>query len=87
MAVSTMLGSGRDLRRMFFSKTHDTSLDPQNRILIPAWMREYADLSGKVFLVGAGEWIEIWSPQLYDADIERIARSIDATMESIEERR
>ena len=85
-ATSTMLAKGRDLRRMFFSKTHDTQLDPQNRVLIPAWMRDYAGLSGKVVVVGAGEWLEVWSPETYEKDIERIAGSLQATMESIEER-
>lgn len=85
-AISTMLGKGRDLRRMFFSKTHDTQLDPQSRVLIPGWMRDYAGLSGKVLVVGAGEWLEVWSPEAYEADIDRIAGSLQATMESIEER-
>jgi MraZ protein len=86
-AVPAMLGRGRDLRRMFFSRTFDAQLDAQNRVLVPAWMREYAGLSGKVLLVGAGEWIELWSPEAYEADIARIAETFEATLESIEERR
>lgn len=86
-SLSTMSLKGLDLRRMFFSKTYDTQLDPQSRVLVPSWMRDYANLSGKVYLVGAGEWLEIWAPDAFDADIQRIEGSLGAMMESIEERR
>ena len=86
MAPSTMVGKARDLRRMFFSTTYDTQLDPQSRVLIPTYMREFAGLSGKVQLVGAGEWLELWDPDAYESDIIRISATLDSTMESLGER-
>jgi MraZ protein len=70
--ISSWLDEGRDLRRMFFSRTFDTRLDPQNRVLVPGWMREYAGLENRVYLVGVGEWMELWSPENYESDIGRI---------------
>jgi MraZ protein len=84
--VSSWLEEGRDLRRMFFSRTFDTQLDPQNRVLVPGWMREYAGLSNKVLLVGAGEWMELWAPEAYETDIERIGGSLRSTLVALSER-
>ncbi len=49
---------GRVLRRVLFGRTYVVELDKQNRILVPQQLRDYAGLSGKVLLVGAGETIE-----------------------------
>jgi MraZ protein len=87
LSVSSWLDEGRDLRRMFFSRTLDTQLDPQNRVMVPAWMREYASLESRVKLVGAGECLELWAPEAYDADMERIESTMRGTLTAIIERR
>lgn len=86
LSVSSWLEEGRDLRRMFFSRTFDTRLDPQNRVLVPGWMRDYAGLQNRVFLVGSGEWMELWAPENYDADIERIEGALPKTLLRLVER-
>ena len=53
---------GRALRRLLFSGAIDLSLDRQGRLLIPAYLRDYAGLSGDAFIVGMENYIEIWEP-------------------------
>jgi transcriptional regulator MraZ len=77
---------GRDARKAFFSRSHPVELDKQNRILIPAGLRSYAGLSGTVLLIGAGEYLEIWSPDAYEAEMSRVDEQLDVTFESIEPR-
>jgi len=85
-AQSPMHRRGRDLRRSFFATTHQLELDRQNRFLIPAPLRDFAALSSKVLVIGAGEWLEIWSPQEWEAESERIEAQLETTLESIETR-
>ena len=85
LAVSPLHTKGRQLRRTF-SRIWETQLDAQNRVLIPAALRTYAQLDGKVMVIGAGEWIEAWAPETYEQEMERIESTLEATLESIEER-
>jgi MraZ protein len=83
---SAMHRKGRDLRKALFSRSHEAELDKQNRVLIPAALREYAGLSGKVLVIGAGEWLEIWSPEAYAGEMARVDAELESTLESIETR-
>ena len=77
---------GRDLRAVFFSRSVHAELDKQNRILIPAPLREYAGLSAKVLVVGAGEYLEIWSPATYESEMARVDSQLATLLESVEPR-
>lgn len=81
-----MRRKGRVLRRGLFPHSYEAELDKQNRLLIPAHLREYAGLSGKVLVVGTGDWLEIWAPDAYDAEMARVAEQLEGTLESIETR-
>ncbi len=85
-SLSAMRSKGRDLRRVLFSRSFDVELDNQNRILIPAALRAYASLEGKVLVIGAGEFLEIWAPASYAEHMARIDADLEATLESIEAR-
>src|SRR4029078_10857629 len=52
---------GKNVRKAFFSRSHEAELDKQNRILIPGGLRAYAELSGTVLVIGTGGGLEIWS--------------------------
>jgi MraZ protein len=75
--------SGRVLRKSLFARSFDAELDKQNRLLIPAPMRAYARLSGKVLVVGAGECLEIWSPEEYEEEMTRVDAELEETLESV----
>ena len=83
-AESPMRRKGRDLRRVLFSRTLEAELDKQNRVLIPGGLREYAGLSGKVLVVGAGDWLEVWAPDAYAAEMERVDSQLEITLESVD---
>lgn len=77
---------GKHLRWSFFSRSHETELDRQNRILIPASLRAAAGLGGTVLVIGAGECLEIWSPEAYAAVMELVDDQLETTLESVETR-
>ena len=55
---------GRRLRRGFFSRSWDSELDKQGRILIPPPLRDSANLDGGVVISGRRECLEVWNHQL-----------------------
>ncbi len=76
---------GQAFRRMMFSNAADCEMDKQGRILVPNGLREYADLSKDVTLVGVDNRIEIWNAQAltqhdqemeaeYQAALDRLAQ-------------
>lgn len=51
--------------RFFFSGATECELDKQGRILLPANLRDYAQLEKDVVLVGVSSRVEIWSQTLW----------------------
>ena len=49
--------------RAFSASAHQVKLDSQGRIGIPERLREFADLSDDVVVVGALERVEIWNAE------------------------
>ncbi len=57
----------RDYLRVFLSGASDELLDRQGRITLPAVLRSYAGLERDCTVIGAGERVEIWDAQAWDA--------------------
>ncbi|RJQ29637.1 MAG: transcriptional regulator MraZ [Peptococcaceae bacterium] len=51
----------RAFARLFFSGAAECEADKQGRILIPAGLREYAQLEKEVMILGVSSRVEIWS--------------------------
>ncbi|AGA70227.1 mraZ protein [Desulfitobacterium dichloroeliminans LMG P-21439] len=64
--------------RFFFSGATECEIDKQGRILLPANLREYAQLDKDVVLVGVSSRVEIWSQGLW-ADYSRQAEDAYAS--------
>jgi len=59
--------SAREFRRLLFSGASDEIPDKQGRILVPAYLREYATLNGEVVIAGLNTHIELWNPETWRA--------------------
>jgi MraZ protein len=57
----------RAFRRLVFSEAVDLSLDGQGRILLPPELRGYAGIEREVVVIGVNAYLEIWSPERWDA--------------------
>ena len=60
----------RLLRRLIFSTATHVEFDRAGRILVPQFLRDAADLENGVVIVGNGDYFEIWSPELWNMQIE-----------------
>ncbi|HZU86860.1 MAG TPA: division/cell wall cluster transcriptional repressor MraZ [Anaerolineaceae bacterium] len=57
--------NARVLRRLIFSNAVQVEFDKSGRILIPQFLRQAAGLESAAMVIGAGEYFEIWSPELW----------------------
>ncbi len=55
----------RELRRLLFANASLVEVDRIGRILVPQFLRTVAELNVEVVIVGVGEEIEIWSPEIW----------------------
>lgn len=79
--------SNRDARmfvRFFLAGAAQVEVDKQGRILLPATLREFAQLEKDVVLVGVGTRIEIWSKENWESmDADKDMDDIASAMESL----
>lgn len=63
----------RELRRFLLAGAFEQeALDRQGRLLVPAELREHAGLEGRVKVVGAGAYLEVWDPDRLAARFEAL---------------
>ena len=60
--------AARQLKRRIFAFAEKLDLDKAGRILIPAFLREHAELVDAATVVGMGAVFEIWSPTLWSGE-------------------
>lgn len=68
----------RQFTRFFLAGAASVEVDKQGRILLPAVLREFADITKDAVLIGVGSRIEIWSKDRWEGtvtyqDMEEIA--------------
>lgn len=64
-AIAKMPLTQRDARaysRFVFSGAMDVAPDKQGRVLLPAYLREYAGIDGDAIIIGLHDRLEIWNP-------------------------
>ena len=72
------------LRRKITSNAKITKLDSQGRLTLPDNLLIYANITTKVVVVGAGDHIELWNPDLWaEAKIESDSIVIEAELQDI----
>ena len=74
--------NARKMTRFFMAGASTCEVDKQGRILVPAVLREFAELEKEVVLVGVASRVEIWSKDKWDEsctydDMEDIAESME----------
>lgn len=55
-----MSEEARRIQRYVYAGAFDTQLDAAGRIMLPAPLIQHAGLAKEVFVMGCGDWMEIW---------------------------
>ena len=73
--------AARRIQRLLIGHATDLELDASGRVLLPALLREYAQLDKKAILLGQGKKIELWSEPLWNARRETYLQANSNTEE------
>jgi transcriptional regulator MraZ len=55
----------RLLLRLILGTAHESSVDTDGQLSIPEELKDFANLHTDIFLIGQGEYFEIWAPDLW----------------------
>lgn len=73
----------RDYLRVFLSGASAEAPDKQNRITIPAALRNYAGLDRELTVIGAGSRAEIWDTEAWEAYLAEQEAAFADTAEEV----
>lgn len=73
----------RDYLRVLLSGAEDVIPDKQGRITVPGHLRTYAKLDRDCTVIGAGDWLEIWSSPAWEAYLAQNEESFAETAEEV----
>lgn len=72
--------NARSYGRLVFGGAYEATLDSMGRVLIPAFLREYAGIEGEAVVVGVNTYLEIWHPGKWRDTLERDAQNLDVIL-------
>jgi MraZ protein len=58
----------RRLNRAIFASAFNTTIDGQGRIAVPAPLREFAQITEDIVIVGVNTYLEIWNKALWEEE-------------------
>lgn len=66
----------RKLKRYLYSGASTALLDIQGRFVIPGNLKEYAQLSTELTVIGAGDHFEIWNTDSWKEQLNKISEEV-----------
>jgi MraZ protein len=75
----------RSFVRFLFSAASDCIPDKQGRVLIPAYLRDYANLVDDVIVAGMDNHLEVWNPEAWREDNSHLEQDAEARAEKLGE--
>ena len=73
----------RKFNRVFFSGAVEVVVDKQGRILIPYYLKQYADIKKDIMIIGVSSRIEIWSKDKWDEYYKASSESFEDVAEKL----
>ena len=84
-AMSVGDAKARQVARFFFSGACDCTPDKQGRVLLPAHLRDYANIEGEAIVTGMGNRLELWSTAAWAKTISDTEEDIAETSQALAE--
>lgn len=76
LAKSVRSATMRRFRRIFIGGAFNCNCDKQDRILIPAPLRQYAELNKHIVLVGVLDHFEIWAQEKWEQENQQLEEDL-----------
>ncbi len=81
--LNTYRSKPRAFVRVAMMWAEEVTLDNQGRVGLPRPLSEFAELDGKVIILGSIDHIEIWNPGRFDAYLESEVGDFEALSEEV----
>ncbi|MHB1294313.1 MAG: division/cell wall cluster transcriptional repressor MraZ [Anaerolineae bacterium] len=75
--------TARSYSRLMFGGAFEQVPDKNGRVLVPAFLREYAGIEDDTIVVGVNNYIEVWSPSNYGQVVARDTENMDAILTDV----
>ena len=75
----------RGMSRFLLAGAVETEVDGAGRILIPDYLKEFADLRSRVVLAGVSDRVEIWNEKTWEEYKRRIEKGADQMAQTLGE--
>jgi len=82
-ALSFTKIEARRFNRLFFSGASEIVCDAQGRVLIPQYLKEFAQIDKDVLIIGVANRIEIWSKHSWKEFYENTRETFEDTAEKL----
>ncbi len=73
----------RGIARFILAGAVETEVDTAGRILVPDFLKEFADLRSRVVLAGVSDRIEIWNDKTWEEYKRRIEKGADQMAQTL----
>ena len=73
----------RGMSRFLLSGASEAEVDASGRILIPDYLKEFAQLKSHVVLTGVSDRVEIWNERVWEEYKRRIERGADQMAQTL----
>ncbi len=71
-----IIDAARDTNRFLFGNAMEIDLDDQGRLVIPGYLREYAEIEKEAVFVGVGRYVEVWNQTRWARHQEYLMKNI-----------
>lgn len=78
-------GDTRSFSRLIFSGAMEVELDQLGRVLVPDYLKTYADLSSRVTIVGVNDRLEVWDDERWMNYKREVEKNMDMIAEKLGE--
>ncbi len=82
-SLSFTNSQARQFNRLYFSGACEVTCDRQGRILVPQYLKDYAQIKRDVIVVGISNRIEIWSKERWQEFYRNTKESFEKVAENI----
>ena len=73
----------RKFNRLYFSGASEVLCDKQGRILLPSYLKEYAEIKQDVVIIGVSDRIEIWAKEKWEKFFKGNLESFESLAEKL----
>ena len=74
----------RKLNRAIFGSAFSVSFDKQGRLILPPKLREYAEITDEIVVVGVNNTVELWNSVLWVEEKKKSDEQVSQIIENLE---